>query len=466
MASGSPERYDVVIVGAGPAGLFTAMGLARRGGLEIAILDKGPELSERKCPAQETGMCVRCRTCSLLSGWGGAGAFSDGKLTYSPDVGGLLAEVAGQEKLKELMKEVDEIYLRFGAPDKLFGTDEDEISALARRASRAGLRLVPQRVRHMGTDGCARVLQEMRSYLAKKADVRMKTEVSDVLVENGHVIGVRTASGEEIKARYVVLAPGRGGAEWLKHIASRLGIRTSINPVDIGLRIEVPSVVMEELTSVLYEPKLIYYSRGFDDKVRTFCVAPHGFVITEYYDGIITVNGQSFSDKARWTENTNFAVLVSAPFTKPFEDPIAYGKHVAALTNLISGGILIQRLGDLLKGRRSTEERIRRSVIKPTLPSATPGDLAYVMPYRFLADILEMLKALDKLAPGIYERHTLLYGAEVKFYSLKLEVDEHLETPVRGLFAAGDGAGLTRGLVQASASGLIVAEEIAHREGI
>ena len=466
MSSGSREQYDVVIVGAGPAGLFTAMSLVERGGLDVAILDKGPELVERKCPARETGMCVRCRTCVLLSGWGGAGAFSDGKLTYSPDVGGLLADVVGHEKLKELMEEVDRAYLRFGAPKKLYGTDEDEISDLARRASRVGLKLVPQRVRHMGTDGCARVLQAMRSYLAEEVDVKMKTEVSDVLVRDGHVIGVRTADGEEIRGRYVVLAPGRGGAGWLKRIAERLGIKTTVNPVDIGLRVEVPSIVMEELTSVLYEPKLIYYSKGFDDKVRTFCVAPHGFVIMEYYDGIITVNGQSFSDKARWTENTNFAILVSAPFTKPFEDPIAYGKHVASLTNLISGGVLIQRLGDLLKGRRSTEKRIRRSMVEPTLPSATPGDLAYVIPYRFLADILEMLKALDKLAPGIYQRHTLLYGAEVKFYSLKIEVSEHLETPVKGLFAIGDGAGLTRGLVQASASGLIVAEEIARREGL
>ena len=466
MASGGHERFDVVIVGAGPAGLFTALGLVEKGGLEVAILDKGPELAERRCPARESGVCVRCRTCALLSGWGGAGAFSDGKLTYSPDVGGLLADVVGHEKLRELMKKVDETYLRFGAPSKLYGTDEDRVSDLARRAAMAGLRLVPQRVRHMGTDGCARVLEAMYSYLAGRTEVRMKTEASDVLVEGGRVAGVRTADGEEIRARYVVLAPGRGGAEWLKGLASRLGIEVSTNPVDIGLRVEVPSVVMEELTSALYEPKLVYYSRRFDDKVRTFCVAPHGFVITEYYDGIITVNGQSFSDKARWTENTNFAILVSAPFTRPFEDPIAYGKHVAALTNLISGGVLVQRLGDLLRGRRSTEKRIERSLVRPTLPSATPGDLAYVMPYRFLADILEMLRALDKLAPGVYGHHTLLYGAEVKFYSLKVEVNEHLETPIKGLFAAGDGAGLTRGLVQASASGLIVAEEIARREGL
>ena len=458
-------KFDVVIVGAGPAGLFTALGLVERGGLEVAILDKGPDIGERHCPAMEGGSCVRCRVCSLLSGWGGAGAFSDGKLTYSPDVGGWLSGLVGREKLVELMGRVDEIYLRFGAPRKLYGADEEKVADIASRAARAGLKLVPQKVRHLGTDSCLRVLRAIRAYLGQRTEVKMRTEVSEVLVKNGRVEGVKTADGQVMKARYVVLAPGRGGASWLKEVASSLGLKTATNPVDVGLRVEVPSVVAEGLTDVLYEPKLVYYSKRFDDKVRTFCVAPHGYVITEYYDGIITVNGQSFSDREKWTENTNFAILVSAAFTEPFEDPIAYGKHLASLTNLISGSVLVQRLGDLLRGRRSTPERIARSLVKPTLPSATPGDLAFVMPYRFLMDILEMLKALDAIMPGVYERHTLLYGAEVKFYSLKVEVDEHLETPIKGLFAAGDGAGLTRGLVQASISGLLVAEEIARREG-
>jgi len=459
------EEFDVVVVGAGPAGLFTALGLVEEGGLEVAILDKGPDIGERRCPAMEGGSCVRCRTCSLLSGWGGAGAFSDGKLTYSPDVGGWLSDLLEHEELVDLMGKVDAIYLRFGAPRKLYGADEDEVADIASRAARAGLKLVPQKVRHLGTDGCLKVLEAMRAYLGRRVEVRMRTEVSEVLAKDGHVEGVRTADGQVLKARYVVLAPGRGGASWLKEVASSLGLRTAANPVDVGLRIEVPSVVAEELTDALYEPKLIYYSKRFDDKVRTFCVAPHGYVITEYYDGIITVNGHSFSDRGKWTDNTNFAILVSAAFTEPFEDPIAYGKHLASLTNLISGSVLVQRLGDLLRGRRSTPERISRSLVKPTLPSATPGDLAFVMPYRFLMDILEMLRALDALMPGVYGRHTLLYGAEVKFYSLKLEVNERLETPIKGLFAAGDGAGLTRGLVQASISGLLVAEEIARREG-
>ncbi|HDJ26536.1 MAG TPA: NAD(P)/FAD-dependent oxidoreductase [Candidatus Bathyarchaeota archaeon] len=459
------EKFDVVIIGAGPAGLFTALGLVKRGGLEVLVLDKGPDLDERYCPALRGEVCLRCRTCSLLCGWGGAGAFSDGKLTYSPEVGGWLSDLIGRERLVELLGEVDRIYLRFGAPRKLYGTDEDVVAELARRASRAGLRLVPQKVRHMGTDGCLKVLRAMKEHLAKRVEVRMRTQASSVLARDGRVEGVKLADGGEVKDRYVVLAPGRGGAEWLKSLASRLGVKTSVNPVDVGVRVEVPSVVAEELTEALYEPKLIYYSKRFDDKVRTFCVAPHGHVITEYYDGVVTVNGQSYADRALWTDNTNFAVLVSSRFTEPFEDPIAYGKHIAALTNLISGGVLVQRLIDLLRGRRSTPDRMRRSIVEPTLPSATPGDLAFVLPYRFLADILEMLRALDALMPGVFSRHTLLYGAEVKFYSLRLEVNEQLETPVRGLFAAGDGVGLTRGLAQASASGLAVASEIARREG-
>ncbi|HDI01146.1 MAG TPA: NAD(P)/FAD-dependent oxidoreductase [Candidatus Bathyarchaeota archaeon] len=459
------RKFDVVIVGAGPAGLFTALELVKHGGLELLIVDKGPDLEERKCPALGGRACLRCPTCSLLSGWGGAGAFSDGKLTYSPDVGGWLSSLVGKEELMGLLKEVDDIYLRFGAPRKLYGTDEDLVAEIARRASKAGLRLVPQKVRHMGTDGCLRILRRIRSYLEGRVEIWMRTEASSILTEAGRARGIRLANGEEVRAKYVVLAPGRGGTEWLKSLAHQLNIKVHANPVDVGVRVEVPSVVAEELTDALYEPKLVYYSKRFDDKVRTFCVAPHGHVIMEYYDGIITVNGQSYADRSLWTDNTNFAILVSSEFTEPFEDPIAYGKHIAALTNLISSGVLVQRLSDLLMGRRSTPERVERSIVKPTLPSATPGDLAYVLPYRFLADILEMLKALDALMPGVFSRHTLLYGAEVKFYSLRIEVDRHLETPIKGLFAAGDGVGLTRGLAQASASGLLVAREIARREG-
>jgi hypothetical protein len=285
--------------------------------------------------------------------------------------------------------------------------------------------------------------------------------VKSLLVKDGNVEGVETTKGEKFYGKYVIVAPGRIGAEWLKTEAEVLGLKTLNNPVDIGVRVELPAAIMEELTSILYEPKLIYYSKSFDDQVRTFCVSPLGEVITESYDGILTVNGQSYAE--RKTKNTNFAILVSTSFTEPFREPIAYGKYIARLSNLLSGGVIIQRLGDLKAGRRSTEERIKRSLCVPTLKNVTPGDLSFVLPYRYLADIQEMLQALDKLAPGVNSNDTLLYGIEVKFYSSRLELTDHLETKIKNMFTIGDGAGVSRGLIQASSSGVIVAKEIAKR---
>jgi Uncharacterized FAD-dependent dehydrogenases len=302
----------------------------------------------------------------------------------------------------------------------------------------------------------------MRQELEGKVEIKMRKDVKGLLVKNGVVEGVETVDGEKFYGRYVIVAPGRGGAEWLQTEAQALGLKTLNNPVDVGVRVEILAAVMEELTNVLYEPKFVYYSRFFDDQVRTFCVAPYGEVISESYDGVLTVNGQSYAE--RKTENTNFAILVSTSFTEPFKDPIAYGKYLARLSNLLSGGILVQRLGDLEAGRRSTPERIARSIVTPTLKNATPGDLSFVLPYRYLADIREMLEALDKIAPGIHSRDTLLYGVEVKFYSSRLELSNSLETKIRNLFTIGDGAGVTRGLIQASASGVIVAREILRRE--
>jgi len=290
----------------------------------------------------------------------------------------------------------------------------------------------------------------------------MGKDVKGLIVKNGVVEGVETVDGEKFFGKYVIVAPGRGGAEWLQTEAQSLGLKTLNNPVDVGVRVEVLATVMEELTNILYEPKFIYYSKFFDDQVRTFCVAPYGEVISESYNGVLTVNGQSYAE--RKTENTNFAILVRTSFTEPFREPIAYGKYLARLSNLLSGGILIQRLGDLEAGRRSTPDRIARSVVTPTLKNATPGDLSFVLPYRYLADIREMLEALDKIAPGIHSRDTLLYGVEVKFYSSRLELSSSLETKIRNLFTIGDGAGVTRGLIQASASGVIVAREILKRE--
>jgi uncharacterized FAD-dependent dehydrogenase len=455
-------KFDVIIVGAGPAGIFSALELTQNTNLRLLMLDKGPDLDKRKCPANRGLGCVNCDPCTLLSGWGGAGAFSDGKLTLSTEVGGWLTQYCSEKELSELVSYVDEIYLKFGALKHLYGADPDKVEEIRRKASFAGLKLVPQKLRHMGTEKCADVLRKMHSHLKDKVDIQTETEVKGLLMKNQTVKGVETTAGEKIYGKYVIVAPGRSGAEWLKCEAQTLKLKTPNNPVDVGVRVEVLAPVLEELTNALYEPKLIYYSKSFDDQVRTFCVAPEGEVITESYGGILTVNGQSYAE--RKTGNTNFAILVSTSFTEPFREPIAYGKYLARLTNLLSGGVIIQRLGDLKAGRRSTEKRIGRSVVTPTLKNATPGDLSFVLPYRYLADIREMLEALDQIAPGVNSNHTLLYGVEVKFYSSRLELSNGLETRIRNLFTIGDGAGVTRGLVQASVSGVIVAREIVKRK--
>ena len=454
-------NFDVIIVGAGPAGIFSALELADKTDLSILMLDKGPAIDRRKCPASRGLGCVNCDPCSLLAGWGGAGAFSDGKLTLSTEVGGWLNEYCTEEQLWGLLKYVDGIYLKFGATKHLYGASPEKFAELERKASFAGLKLVRQKVRHMGTEKCADTLRKMRSHLEGRVDIRTRTDVKSLLVKDGKVVGVQTSKGEKFYGKYVIVAPGRIGAEWLKTEAEILGLKTLNNPVDVGVRVEVQAAILEELTKTLYEPKLIYHSKCFDDYVRTFCVAPLGEVITESYDGVLTVNGQSYAE--RKTKNTNFAILVSTSFTEPFREPIAYGKYIARLSNLLSGGVIIQRLGDLKAGRRSTEERIKRSLCVPTLKNATPGDLSFVLPYRYLADITEMLEALDKVAPGVYSNDTLLYGIEVKFYSSRLELTDQLETKIENLFTIGDGAGVSRGLIQASASGVIVAEEIAKR---
>jgi len=333
---------------------------------------------------------------------------------------------------------------------------------LEKRAALAGLRLVPVPIRHMGTGRSGDVLRNMRDELLDQdVKIRAKTQVRNILIQDGRVLGVETADGEVIEGEYVVVAPGREGAGWLKEVAHQLGLSLSRNPVDIGVRVEVPAEVLTPLTDLVYEPKLHYYSRAFDDKVRTFCVCPYGEVVAEWAGDVMTVNGHSYTH--RRTPNTNFAILVSKTFTEPFKEPIAYGKYVASLANLLGDGVIVQRLGDLEQGRRSTPERLARSLVIPTLKDATPGDLNLVLPYRYVVNILEMLEALNKLAPGVYSRHTLLYGVEVKFYSSRLQLSKSLETEVENLFAAGDGAGVTRGLVQASASGLVVAREILAR---
>jgi len=457
------DEFDVIVVGAGPAGVFAALELSRRSDLRIVILDKGPDIERRHCPSREPGgRCRHCEPCAIMAGWGGAGAFSDGKLTLSPAVGGRLTTILGEEVMTELIRRVDDVYVDFGARGPVFGKRNDEVEMLEKRAALAGLRFVSVPIRHIGTERCADIMRGMRDELLERGvEVRTRTPVARVLTENGRAAGVETEEGERIEAKAVIVAPGREGAAWFKTVADEMGLTMGRNPVDLGVRVEVPAVVLEPITELVYESKFIYYSKAFDDRVRTFCMCPHGEVSTEFAGDVMTVNGHSFAD-AR-TTNTNFALLVSKSFTEPFDDPIAYGKSIARLANLLGDGVIVQRLGDLESGRRSTPRRLSRSVVTPTLPSATPGDLNLVLPYRYVVTILEMLHAMDELAPGVASRHTLLYGIEVKFYSCRLRLTEEMETEVTNLFACGDGAGVTRGLVQASASGLLAARAILGR---
>ena len=454
----SEEDYDVIIIGAGPAGIFAALELTRKNSWRILLLDKGFDMPKRHCPMRGEGLVgceVGCRPCSITCGWGGAGAFSDGKLTLSPDVGGWLADYVGREALERLIAYVDGIWLEYGAPTVVHGGDADRIDQIRQRAMLAGLKLIDDPIRHMGTDRCPLVLQAMREDIGGKVEVATRTAVQRILAEDGRVTGVELKDGRRVGASVVIAAPGREGSSWLVEEAARLGLSMTNNAVDIGVRVEVPSSVMAPLTDVLYEAKLLHYSRTFEDQVRTFCMNPEGFVSKEAYDEVITVNGHSYSD--RQSGYTNFALLVSTRFTEPFKEPLAYGRSVARLANLLGGDIIIQRLGDLQIGQRTTPERLARSTVTPTLKKCTPGDLSFVLPFRHLRDILEMLEAMDQLAPGVDSRDTLLYGVEVKFYSARLELSAALETGVDGLYAAGDGAGVTRGLVQASAAGVIAA---------
>ncbi len=458
-------KYDVIIIGAGPSGIFCAYELINsKPDMKILMIEKGRAIEHRSCPKRVTGRCMGCKPCNITTGFAGAGAFSDGKLSLSPDVGGNLPEILGYDEAKKLIGESDAIYLKFGADTNVYGVDKQaELAEIRRRAITAGLKLVECPIRHLGTEEGYKIYARIQQYLLDKGvEMKFNTMVTDIIIEDGTAKGVVTDHGETYLADEIAAGIGREGSDWFSKICDMHGIETKVGTVDIGVRVEVRDEIMDFLNKNLYEAKLIYQTPTFDDRVRTFCTNPSGEVATEYYDdGLAVVNGHAYKSHDMKTENTNFALLVSKNFTKPFKTPIEYGKHVARLSNMLCDGrIMVQTFGDFLRGRRTTEERLFRSNLVPTLKDAVPGDLSLVLPYRIMTDIKEMLFALDKITPGIASTETLLYGVEVKFYSNKVVVDKEFRTSVRGLRAMGDGASITRGLQQASANGICVAKSI------
>lgn len=462
-------QFDVIIIGAGPSGIFCAYELIRqKPDMKILMVEKGRPIEKRTCPKRTTKVCVGCKPCSITTGFAGAGAFSDGKLSLSPDVGGHLPDILGYDKAAELIKESDDIYLKFGADTNVYGIDrQKEIQEIRRKAINANLKLIECPIRHLGTEEGYKIYTRLQDHLlAQGVHMEFNTMVKDIIIDEGQAKAVVTDQGDTYYAPEIVAAIGREGSDWFSHICKNHGIETEVGTVDIGVRVEVRDEVMEFLNRNLYEAKLVYYTPTFDDKVRTFCTNPSGEVATEYYEnGLAVVNGHAYKSKDYKTDNTNFALLVSKNFTKPFKTPIEYGKYIARLSNMLCDGkIMVQTFGDFQRGRRTTEERLCRNNLIPTLKDAVPGDLSLVFPHRIMVDIKEMLLALDKVTPGIASDETLLYGVEVKFYSNKVVVNTDFETSVEGLRAIGDGASVTRGLQQASANGISVARSILAKQ--
>ncbi|MGL6200603.1 MAG: NAD(P)/FAD-dependent oxidoreductase [Lachnospiraceae bacterium] len=459
------DKYDVIIIGAGPSGIFCAYELIENNpDMKILIVEKGRSIEKRNCPKRKTKVCVGCKPCSITTGFAGAGAFSDGKLSLSPDVGGTLPEILGYEKTIELLEASDSVYLKFGADKKVYGLEDYEaIEQIRTKAIRANLKLIECPIRHLGTEEGYKIYSRLQDHLlAKGIEIQFMTMVNDIIIKDGTAIGVVTDKDETYYAPEIVSGIGREGSEWFSNICKEHGIETKNGTVDVGVRVEVRDEIMKELNEKLYEAKLVYYTPTFDDKVRVFCTNPSGEVATEYYDGgLAVVNGHAYKSQDMKTKNTNFALLVSKNFTEPFKSPIEYGKHIAQLGNMLCDGrILLQRYGDFRRGRRTTTERLMRNNITPTLKDAVPGDLSLVFPHRIMIALDEMIQALDKVTPGMASDETLLYGVEVKFYSNKVVVNQDFETNVRGLRAMGDGASVTRGLQQASANGISVARSI------
>ena len=457
--------YDVIILGCGEAGIFAGYELTRKApGLKILVVDQGQDIYHRSCPivAGAVNVCINCPVCHTMCGFGGAGAFSDGKYNFTTAFGGWLTDLMPQEEVMALIDYVDAINTAHGATQEVYSTATPAARALQKKALEFDLHLLQARVKHLGTENNLRILTNIYEGLRDSIDFKFRTAVADIEQAPG---GYRlvTDRGEAFAAKFLIAAPGRSGAEWFAGQCRKLALPMTNNQIDIGVRVELPAVIFEHITDVVYESKLVYRTKGYGDQVRTFCMNPYGHVVSENVEGIITVNGHSYSDPSLRSENTNFALLVSNHFTSPFNEPYRYGKHIASLSNMLAGGVLVQRFGDLVKGVRSNDHRMSKSTTRPTLRAAVPGDLSLALPKRQLDDIIEMIYALDKLAPGTANHDTLLYGAEVKFYSARLKLTADLETPLPNFFAAGDGAGITRGLAQAGASGVRAARAILAR---
>jgi len=451
-------KTDVIIIGAGPGGIFAAYELINQNPeLKVSVFEAGHPLDKRKCPidGDKIKSCINCKTCSIMSGFGGAGAFSDGKYNITNDFGGTLYEYIGKVHALELMRYVDEINLRYGGEGtKLYSTAGSRFKT---ECIRNDLHLLDASVRHLGTDINYIVLENLYDFLKDKVEFYFDTPVISVSTENG-VYNIITKD-KTYSCDKCIISVGRSGSKWMETVCRDLDVNTSSTRVDIGVRVELPAEVFAHLTDELYESKIVYRTEKYGDKVRTFCMNPKGSVVNENTNGIITVNGHSYEDPEKQTENTNFALLVAKHFSEPFKDSNGYGESIARLSNMLGGGVIVQRFGDLIRGRRSTPSRIQEAFITPTL-NATPGDLSLVLPKRILDGIIEMIYALDKVAPGTANEDTLLYGVEVKFYNMEVEVDENLESKHKGLYIIGDGSGITHSLSHASASGVHVARSI------
>ena len=457
-------HYDTIVIGCGTAGIFAGYELRRlQPGMDILLLEQGHDIRRRTCPivSGRVPACINCPSCDIMNGFGGAGAFSDGKYNFTTKFGGWLSDYLPPREIMDLIEYVDSINVSFGATLKRFTTDSPEARELSRRALSHDLHLLEASVKHLGTENNREILSRMHDDLVEKVELVCNMPV--VSIEHlGEGYRLTTGSGDVLTCKWLVVGPGRSGAEWFSTQCRTLGLDLINNQVDIGVRVELPARIFEHITDIVYESKFLYRTKQYGDLIRTFCMNPNGHVVSENVDGIVTVNGHSYSDPALASENTNFALLVSNRFTKPFNEPYQYGKRIASLSNMLGGGVIVQRFGDLLKGRRTNEHRLSQSFTHPTM-QATPGDLSLVLTKRHLDNIIEMISALDKIAPGTANHDTLLYGVEVKFYSSRLKLTSNFETELPGMYAIGDGAGITRGLSQAAACGVHAARAIAAR---